>query len=85
MTDLPAATISLEIALLRLHPVSSPFQRIREALGASPSRNGTRRGYRYLRDHTDSSDNFNVLGTGATPLRAALIPHSRPSATYPSL
>jgi hypothetical protein len=79
MTDLPAATISLETALMRLHPVSSTFQRIREALGASPCRNETRRGHRYLRDHADSSRTISALR------RATLIPHSRPSATYPSL
>ena len=85
MTDLPAATISLETALLRLHPVSSPFQRIRDALGASRPRNETRRGSRYLREHDDWSHNISALQTRPSPRRAALIPHSLPSATYPSL
>ena len=84
MTDLPAATISLETALLRLHPVTSPFQRIRDALDAARSRNETRTA-------TATSATTTIARTTSVPCnqpsprRADADPASLPSATYPSL
>jgi hypothetical protein len=48
MTDFPAVTASLEAAILRLYPIRSPFDRIRDALDAARARDEAQRSYRYL-------------------------------------
>jgi hypothetical protein len=69
MTDLTAVTASLESALLRLHPVSSPFARMRDAIDAARARQQARKSYRYLLDNAEARRD---VGISADELRREL-------------
>jgi hypothetical protein len=68
MTDLTAATSSLESALSRLHPASL-VARIRAAMDAANARHQARKGYRYL---LDSEAARRDVGVSAGDVRRAL-------------
>ena len=66
MTDLTAVTASLETALSRFYPVSSPFARIRDAIDAAHARQQARKSYRYLLDNVQARRD---VGISADDLR----------------